>query len=194
MKIVHVVLNYYPSKGGTQWLFQNISERLVKNYNDEVTVLTVDSYYGPEKKNYKKIEQATEIHNGVKIERFEFERKHLPLLRTLVKLSNRLFKKHPESWQEKLYGPVSSSLHNRLQSIEADVVCGSSSAYNFMYYPLERKGINSKPFVFMGAIHFTENKNEKVIRAKTLKAIAASEFYIANTLFEKEKINRRGHS
>ncbi|MFX7849358.1 hypothetical protein ABTK11_19835, partial [Acinetobacter baumannii] len=93
-----------------------------------------DSYYGPEKKNYKKIEQATEIHNGVKIERFEFERKHLPLLRTLVKLSNRLFKQHPESWQEKLYGPVSSSLHNRLQSIEADVVCGSSSAYNFMYY------------------------------------------------------------
>jgi len=55
MKIVHVVLNYYPSKGGTQWLFQNISERLVKHYNDEVTVLTVDSYYGPEKriiKNY----------------------------------------------------------------------------------------------------------------------------------------------
>ncbi|MBS1639270.1 MAG: glycosyltransferase family 4 protein [Bacteroidetes bacterium] len=192
MKIVHIVLNYYPSKGGTQWLFQNISERLVKNFNDEVTILTVDSYYGPEKKNYKKIEPAIEIHNGVKIERFSFQRKHLPFLRTLVKLSNRLFKTHPECWQEKLYGPISASLHNRLQNIEADVVCGSSSAYNYMYYPLERNGINKKPFVFMGAIHFTENKNEKIIRAKTLKAIAASEFYIANTLFEKEKLIELG--
>ncbi|MBS1627064.1 MAG: glycosyltransferase family 4 protein [Bacteroidetes bacterium] len=188
MKIIHVVLNYYPSKGGTQWLFQNISERLVKNYNDEVTVLTVNSYYGPEKKNYKKIAAATEIHNGVKIERFSFQRKHLPFLRILVKLSNRLFKTHPECWQEKLYGPISSSLHNKLQNVEADVVCGSSSAYNYMYYSLERNGINKKPFVFMGAIHFTENKNEKVIRAKTLKAITASEFYIANTLFEKERL------
>jgi len=103
-----------------------------------------------------------------------------------------LFKQHPESWQEKLYGPISAALEDRLQSIAADVVCGSSSAYNFMYYPLERKGAGSKPFVFMGAIHFTENKNEKVIRTKTLQAIAASEFYIANTLFEKERLIEAG--
>lgn len=191
MKIVHVVLNYYPSIGGTQWLFQNISERLVKSYGDDVTVLTVNSYYGPEKRNYKKIELSAETYNGVKIERFNFERRHLPVFRLIHKLLKRLTGVNSEWLQEKIYGPISASLTNRLNEIDADIVCGSSSSYSFMQYPLFRKN-NVKPFVFMGAIHFAEEENIKSISSKTLNSIYQSEKYIANTSFEKKRLIQLG--
>ncbi len=187
MKIVHVVLNYYPSIGGTQWLFQNISERLVKNYGDDVTVLTIDSFYASEKKKYKKILLPKESYNGVYIERFPFIRYHLPLFRLINRITNRIFHYRFEWVIEKLYGPLSVSLKKRLNSTEADVVCGSSSAYSFMNYPLRRKS-NRKPFVFMGAIHFVAQNNQTDITQKKLAAIQQSEMYIANTQFEKDRL------
>ncbi len=189
MKITHVVLNYYPSVGGTQWLFQNISERLVKNYGDEVTVLTINSYYGPEKKNFKKIELVSETLNGVIIQRFNFARWHLVLLRVILKISYRLFKSHPEKIVQFLYGPNSSELKKAMINSNADVLCSSSSSYNFTQYPLWRKQVkNAKPYVCMGAIHFTENVKEAVISPTTLKAIKAADGYIANTQFEKDRL------
>ncbi|MDE3237066.1 MAG: glycosyltransferase family 4 protein [Bacteroidota bacterium] len=189
MKIVHVVMNYYPSLGGTQWLFQNISERLVKNYGDEVTVLTIDSYYGPEKKIYKKIFPAIEIHNGVLVKRFSFRHWHQKPLRLLMKVSAKLFGTYPASWKEQLYGPHSKQLLKALQECDTDVICGSSSAYTFMQYPLWRKHFKRKyPFVYMGAVHFTERENEQVLDKKMLQSINASEQYIANTSFEKERL------
>jgi glycosyltransferase involved in cell wall biosynthesis len=191
MKVVHVVLNYYPSVGGTQWLFQNISERLVKSYGDDVTVLTVNSYYGPEKKNYKKIELASEIYNGVNIERFDFTRWHLPLFRFVYKVLKRIAGTESEWLLKQIYGPVSKTLNKRLNTIEADIVCGSSSSYAFMQYPLHRKKV-IKPFVFMGAIHFSENISSKNISSGVLKAIRQSEMYIANTYFEKSRLIELG--
>ncbi len=193
MKITHVVLNYYPSVGGTQWLFQNISERLVKNYGDEVTVLTVNSYYGPEKKNFKKIEASFETLNGVKIQRYPFARWHLGLLRFTLKICYRLLKKHPEKITEVLYGPNSSALKNAMMNSDGDVLCSSSSAYNFTQYPLwSGTAKNAKPYVCMGAIHFTENEAQQVISNKTLQAIKAADSYIANTQFEKDRLVNLG--
>ena len=188
-----MVLNYYPSVGGTQWLFQNISERLVKNYGDEVTVLTVNSYYGPEKKNFKKIEPASETLNGVAIQRFSFVRWYLKLLRFALKITYRLFKLQPEKIVEILYGPNASTLKNAMANSNTDVICSSSSAYNFTQYPLWRKQTkNAKAYVCMGAIHFTENEAENVISNKTLQAIKLADAYIANTQFEKDRLVNLG--
>ena len=188
-----MVLNYYPSVGGTQWLFQNISERLVKNYGDEVTVLTVNSYYGPEKKNFKKIEPASETLNGVAIQRFSFVRWYLKLLRFALKITYRLFKLQPEKIVEILYGPNASTLKNAMANSNTDVICSSSSAYNFTHYPLWRKQTkNAKAYVCMGAIHFTENEAENVISNKTLQAIKLADAYIANTQFEKDRLVNLG--
>jgi len=193
MKILHVVLNYYPSVGGTQWLFQNVSERLVKNHQDEVTVFTIDSYYGPEKKLYKKIHPAVEVYHGVTIKRFSFARWHLPLLRFLRKVSVKLFGHYPEWMEEKLYGPLSAPLQKAINETDADIICGSSSSYTFMHYALKRSNYQTKkPFVFMGAVHFTENEQENVLRRKTVAAIKASEAYIANTQFEKDRLVKLG--
>ncbi len=193
MKITHIVLNYHPSVGGTQWLFQNISERLVKNYGDKVTVLTVNSYYGSEKKVFKKILPISEVFNGVKIKRFAFKRWYLPLLRLILKVCYRLSKSHPEIITEHIYGPTSASLKKAIINTNANVICGSSSAYSFTRYPLWRKKIaNPKPYVCMGAIHFSENEYEKVITNRTLKAIKAADYYIANTEFEKIRLVNLG--
>ena len=67
MKIVHVSHLYHPSAGGVQFWFKNVSERLVKDYGDDVTVVTTNSMYGPERDIFKKIEPAEETINGVKI-------------------------------------------------------------------------------------------------------------------------------
>ncbi|MBC7721738.1 MAG: glycosyltransferase family 4 protein [Pedobacter sp.] len=193
MHITHIVLNYHPSVGGTQWLFQNISERLVKNYGDEVTVLTINSYYGSEKKVFKKIIPSSEIFNEVKIERFAFVRWYLPLLRFILKVCYRLSKSHSEIITEYIYGPTSTSLKKAISNNDADVICGSSSAYSFTRYPLWRKKLkNPKPYICMGAIHFSENEKEKVITNRALKAIKAADYYIANTEFEKIRLVNLG--
>ena len=44
MKILHVVHNYAPAVGGTQWMVQQLSERLVARYGDEVVVFTTVAY------------------------------------------------------------------------------------------------------------------------------------------------------
>jgi hypothetical protein len=83
MKITHVVINYFPSVGGTQIFYQGISENCVQHFNDEVEVLTIDSYYGSHSKQYKKITPAHETINEVVVKRFPFSEKHIKILSLL---------------------------------------------------------------------------------------------------------------
>ena len=72
MKCLHVIHTYSPSVGGTQWLFQNISERLVSEYGDEVTVFTTTAYtkrlfWDPREPS---LPTGEELVNGVNVRRF----------------------------------------------------------------------------------------------------------------------------
>ncbi len=44
MDVLHVVHGYAPAIGGTEFLFQRISEELVARYGDRVTVYTTNGY------------------------------------------------------------------------------------------------------------------------------------------------------
>ncbi len=46
MKILHVTQGYHPAIGGTEWLVQRVSEELVRQFGDEVTVFTTNCYNG----------------------------------------------------------------------------------------------------------------------------------------------------
>ena len=46
MKILHVTQGYAPAIGGTELLIQRVSEELVRQFGDEVTVFTTDCYSG----------------------------------------------------------------------------------------------------------------------------------------------------
>ena len=114
MKIVHISHLYHPSQGGVQFFFKNISERLVKDYGDDVTVITTDSMYGPERKIYKNAGPKHETINGVKVIRFPFERWHIKPHSFLSKVFRKLSLNMPEQFSLKAYGPYSSSMKKYL--------------------------------------------------------------------------------
>jgi glycosyltransferase involved in cell wall biosynthesis len=193
MKITHVVINYYPSVGGTQIFYQGISENCIQYFNDEVEVLTIDSYYGSHSKQYKKISPANEIINGVVIKRFSFFRKHIKLLSLL----NVLIYKISGKFSNKLWlictGPWSPTLKKSMDNSTADIISASPSGFLYMQYPLYRHKLkNPKPFVYQGAIHFGEHEHSQVVSNSTLAAIKASEYYMANTEYEKERLVNLG--
>src|SRR5438309_1391203 len=114
MKIVHISHLYHPSSGGVQFFMQNVSERLANDYGDDVTVVTTNSYYGPEKRLFKKIQPAEEVINGVKVIRFDYQRWHIKPLAFIYKILAKLSVKKPEWMFLKSYGPVSSKMKRYL--------------------------------------------------------------------------------
>ena len=186
MKILHIVQNYYPSKGGTQILFKEISERLVKIYGDEVIICTTNSYFGPEKKSFKAIALADEVVNGVTVKRFPIFRYHLPVFRFLNKLCILLKIDTNDFFSRYINGPLSTTMQKFIDDFDGDVICASSCNYLYMNYPLSKKAV--KPFVFMGAIHFSEEVQYNPLLSGVLNAIKKSSFYIANTAFEKARL------
>lgn len=193
MKVLYVVQNYYPSIGGTQILFQNIAEKCLTYYNDEGVVYTTNSYFGPDKKEFKKIDKKKEVINGISVHRFPF----LTFYYWLFGKTSMLFKlahiTMPQIIQRYRSGPWSPSLKKAMNQTDADVIFASSSNYLYMLYPLKRDRLsNPKPFVFQGAVHFTEDTNYDVLFSKTLHAIKASEYYMANTSYEKDRLIQLG--
>lgn len=191
MKILFVIQNYYPSIGGSQIFFQTLAEGCARDYKDEIIVLTTNSFFGPDRKSFKKIEKKTEIINKVKIRRFNFVRFHLPILIFFSKIYKNIFGYIPEIFRRYSSGPLSNALARAIKSNDADVIFAGTSSYLYMNYPL-KKNKKKKPFIFQGAIHFKEEKNIKVIYGKTLKAIKLSNAYLSNTDFEKERLIEMG--
>lgn len=191
MKILFVVQNYYPSVGGTQIFFQNLAERCVADYGDEVTVFTTNSNYSPDKKQFTKIEPANEVINHVKVYRFSFYRFHLPLFKLIMRVSKKLFNKAPGIIFRYIVGPWSPLLMRAIKKTDADVIFAGTSNYLYMRYPLYRNELsNPKPFAFQGAFHFSENKLH--VTSSVLNSIKASDYFLANTEYEKEKLVELG--
>lgn len=188
MKIVHISHLYYPSLGGVQTYMKNISERLVRDYNDEVTVVTTNSYFGPEKTNFKKIEPKEETINGVKVIRFAYQRWHIKLFRLLLKVLRVLKINAPEEILARLNGPYSPAMKKYLKTVEANIFFASSSNYYFMRLPLWRKC----NFFYFASIHLEEDERLNHITKTQLRSMNASTLYIANTHFEKERMARLG--
>ena len=188
MKIVHISHLYYPSAGGVQTYFKNVSERLVRDYGDDVTVATTDSYFGPEKSFFKKITPSHETINGVKVIRFKYQRWHIKPLKLVVKMLRRLGLTVPEEMIMQLNGPCSSSMRNYLTNVKADAFFASSSNYYFMQLPLWRKC----NFFYFASIHLDEEIEKAHLLKKQLECMNASTLYIANTHFEQQRMIQLG--
>lgn len=185
MKILHVTQNYEPSKGGTQHTMKKVSEYCTRECNDEVTVYTTNSYYGPHRKEFKKIDIAEETMNGVFVKRFDFMRAHKPFAKYLSLFRKKVLKrKDPPYLMGLKNGPISPSMFNAMKQTDADVICASSIHYLFSDYPLWKQA-KRKPFVLYGALHLD---NHGIIPKQYLDRIRFTDCYIANTEFEKECI------
>ena len=188
MKIIHVTHCYHPSRGGVQWFFKNVSERLVSDYGDDVTVVTTDSMYGPERLKHERISPAEEVINGVKVIRFAYQRNHIKLLQITARILRRLLLPVPEVLMTKLYGPLSSGMKHYLLNTPADAICAGSSNYHYMRLPLW-KACN---FFYFGSIHLHDDPSIPVLTRIQRKSIQASRLYIANTNYEKLRLIEAG--
>lgn len=191
MKILHVCHNYYPSVGGPQYTMKHISEKLVKYYNDQVEVCTTDSLYGPEAKLYKKIKPATEIINGVKVNRMPFSRWHYSFIDFAAKVYGKVFNKRmPYSIIKLRWGIDSPALKHKMLRTNAEIIMATTIVYNFSDYPMwHKESRHRKPFVLYGAIHL---HNEFTSNHPNIKRAKACDCYIANTEFEKLELVRYG--
>lgn len=193
MKILHLVINYYPSIGGTQILFKGISENCIKTYKDEVEVITIDSYFGSHSAQYKEILLKNEIINGVLVKRFSFFKKHKNVFSFFNKIIAKLTGNTSPFLTRYLVGPWSPSLKRAVDTTDADIISASPSSFLYMEYPLYRHKLkNPKPFVYQGAIHFANHQGKQVVSSKTLEAIKASEYYMCNTEYEKKMLATLG--
>lgn len=190
MKILHITQNYYPSVGGTQHTIKRISEYFHSQLHDDVLVLTTNSLYGPNRPVVKKVGPAEEIINGVKVKRVPFVHFHNRLIRIAGKISYRLFKAPLPGFLISLYtGPVSPAMQKEIDLSDADVIGASSIDYLFADYPIKRlHRKRPKPFVMYGALHLHTNKVPPYYKAR----IKAADYYIANTIYEKQAIVNMG--
>lgn len=188
MKIVHISHLYHPSQGGVQTFFKNISERLVKDYGDDVTLVTTNSYYGPERKIFKKISTAEEVINGVKVIRFGYRRWHIKVYMLFFKILGKLSIMPPEWMIHQANGPYSPAMKNYLTKVKANAICASSSNYYYMQLPLWKKC----NFFYYGSIHLNQDESKRVLYPLQVKSINASALYLANTNYEKQRIEQSG--
>lgn len=188
MKIVHISHLYHPSSGGVQFFFKNISERLVRDYGDDVTVVTTNSYYGPERSLFKKIEPAREVINGVKVVRFAYRRWHIKPYSFIFKVFAKLGIKTPEWMVLQANGPYSSEMKEYLMNLQADAFCASSSNYYYMQLPLWRKC----NFFYFGSIHWQHDENKSSLSSTQVASINASTLCLANTAYEKNRLIKSG--
>lgn len=194
MKILHVIHNYHPAKGGPQYTVKQLGEKLVSVYNDEVQVFTSDSLYGPEMQLYCRATPSLESIAGVSVQRFPLVRWHYPI----IDFSNRIYKRilgHPlpQNLLKKRWGMDSPLLHKAMMHQDADVIMASTINYNFCDYPFWHQHTNTpKPFVVYGSLHMHINWPQQ---AEVIKRARACDCYIANTNFERDKlINNYGLS
>lgn len=194
IKILHVVHGYAPAVGGTQWMVQNISERLVADYGDEVTVFTTVAYSNAYFRDPRQpaMEPGVEQFNGVTIRRFPVFNRLSWLRLNAARVAHKL-RLPGEDWLRGLYfGPIVPGLTRAIAASGADVVMASAFPLLHMYYALwggERAAI---PVVLLGALHPADRWCFD--RPTIYQAIRRCAAYVAYTSFERDYLQDRGVS
>jgi glycosyltransferase involved in cell wall biosynthesis len=192
MKCLHVVHAYSPSVGGTQWLFQNISERLVSQYGDKVTVFTTTAYtnylfWDPREPS---LAAGEECINGVAVRRFPVFNRLSWLRLNAARVAHRL-RLPGEDWLRGLYfGPIVSGLARAVAASGADVVVASAFPLLHMHAALRGAMRARLPVVFVGALHPADRWCFD--RPMIYRAIRQADAYIAYTAYERDYVLEQG--
>ncbi len=193
MKVLHVVQGYYPAIGGTEVLVQRISEEIVQQFHDQVSVFTTNCYNGEGfwKTSEKRITINEESINGVYVRRFKVLSHISALLRPIQRVWYRL-KLPGHDWARTVFGgPIIPTLISSIENSDADIVMASSFPLLHMYYAFKGAKKSRKPIVLHGGLHPEDKWGFD--RAWIYHLIQNCDHYIANTEFEKKYlVNERG--
>jgi glycosyltransferase involved in cell wall biosynthesis len=193
MNVIHVVHGYHPAIGGSELLFQRISEELVERYGDQVTVLTTNGYnpgyfVDPSLPSIP-IREDEEI-NGVRVRRFPVNNRIAPHIQ---RLQSRAFQGNwplNDVLRTVYSGPVSWPMFAAIRRAQGDVLVATAFPLLHMYYAALSKRFNRLPLVFCGALH--PGDRWAYDRPMIYKAIAHCDHYIAYTPFERDFVISQG--
>lgn len=185
MKILHIVHGYYPALGGAERLMQRVSENLVSQYQDSVTVFTANGYNNEAFTDASQptVPTGTSQLNGVTVERFPvFNRLGKPLYH----LQNVAYQLNlpGNQYVRTLYnGPILPKLGKRIAAFEADVIAAASFPLLHMFTTQRASKRAGKPHVLIGALHPLNEWGFQ--RPMIYEAIRQAEAYIALSAYEK---------
>jgi glycosyltransferase involved in cell wall biosynthesis len=192
MKILHVSQGYFPSIGGTEWLVQRLSEELVHQFNDDVTVFTTNCYNGEGFFNPRvtRFPVGLEMINGVKVRRFPVNTRVSQLLwkpQQIAYLYNLPYNQYLRTWGQ---GPLIPGLRKAIVEFNPDVIVATSFPLMHMYVALRAAQEIGRPCIYMGALHPDDQWGFG--RSIIYKAIQQATEYIAYTEFEAEHVVQKG--
>ena len=128
MRILHVTQGYTPAIGGTEWVIQRLSEELVRQFQDDVTVFTTDRFNGEAFFNPRLPRMATgweEIH-GVRVRRFPVRSRISQMARLAQSPAYHLNLPGNEWLRAMAGGPIIPGLERAIREYPADVITASS--------------------------------------------------------------------
>lgn len=191
MKIVQVVHAYPPSKGGSQHLAQQLAERLVRDYGDEVTVLTTvaddTTYFW---RGGEAFPAGVEQQNGVTVHRLPVLYQGRLLRKAMAALTYRLRLPGNDFWRTVEQGPLVPGLARRVATSGADVVFANAFPLRHMYDALAGAKQAGIPIVLLGALHLQDHWGYD--RPMIYRAIRQADAYIAHTEVERDAVIKRG--
>jgi glycosyltransferase involved in cell wall biosynthesis len=191
MRVLQVVHAYPPSKGGSQFLAQQLAEGLVRDYGDEVTVLTTvaddTSYFW---RGGHALPAGIEERNGVTIHRLPVIYQGRMLRRAMAALTYRLRLPCNDFWRTLEQGPIVPGLARRIAASHADVIFANAFPLLHMYATLASARRAGLPLVFLGALHLHDRWGYD--RPMIYRAIRQADAYIAHTTVERDAVVAQG--
>lgn len=192
MKILHVTQGYHPAMGGTELLVQSISEELVNQFGDEVTVFTTncysgDAFYTPD---LPRLPAGLEEINGVKVRRFPVRSKISRLFYPFRPTQRKLRFPGNQYFRTLYNGPIIPGLAKAIQEADFDVLMASSFPLLHMFTSLKAAQKKGRPCVLTGGLHPQDEWGFQ--RPMIYEAIQRADHYIAYTEFESNYVVERG--
>jgi glycosyltransferase involved in cell wall biosynthesis len=190
MKILHVTQGYWPAVGGTEFLVQRVSEELVAQFNDDLTVFTTDCYNGegfflPA----RRMPVGLEEQNGVHIRRFHVQYRVSQLARIAQSPMFRLRLPLNQYFRAVASGPIVPGLRRAIRHEPADVIAASSFPLLHMFDALAAARASGRPCVMYGGLHPDDRWGFG--RPMIYRAIRKA-FYIAYTQYEADYVIEHG--
>ncbi len=192
MKILHVTQGYAPARGGTEMLMQRVSEELVRQFGDDVTVFTTnclncEGFYSPRS---PRLPVGCEQINGVRVRRFDVRRRRSQALQLPQAVAYRLHLPFNEYLRTLASGPIAPTMDAALRADDWDVIAASSFPYLHMYRALRVARRNRRPCVLIGALHPEDCWGFE--RGIIYDAIRRASHYIAYTDYEADQLVAHG--
>jgi glycosyltransferase involved in cell wall biosynthesis len=194
MKILHVTQGYHPAIGGTEWLVQRVSEELVAQFGDEVTVFTTDCYSGEAffTPSLPRMPAGWEELNGVRVRRFSVNSRASRLLRFPQAIAYNLGLPGNQYLRALAGGPIIPGLEEAIRDHPADLIAASSFPLLHMFATLRAARATRRPCVLHGGLHPQDSWGFD--RPMIYRAIQEASHYIANTEYEARYVIERGAS